>query len=475
MLLCTQDQKRGLMAGIQRQNMPRQPKRYGASGKEIARGGSAALDGGMVTGHYKPYVPPPGSDPTRYADGSPVIPGQHQAPKIDRFNPLGGSKGGFVNGDPSQGSNIRPAMGGDNIQEQNPNEPWRQGGGTTRPNTPYMGGSWGGQGVNLPRNPYMANGHQGSTDGVLAMQQAQNAQRNTGSAQQLADTRNAAINNRYSVGPYGALVAPNSTQINPTTGAPMTPVAGGGGFANYNSSMTASSGGLGSAADYNAKYNEAKQANLDRYAEGKGELSSLRDRSMGYLEGAGQQEQADIRQSGDAAKAASGQKLQGLGLAGTTIGQTTNSGIDRETNDSLSRSNERINQQKLGTDSATTNNLTGFIERRTDAYPDMNVYAQLAMSQSANGGSGGQATGGSYGGMNPQTGQQGGGQRTFINNSQGYGPITGANFTQHQAPTGVNLDYLTGTALNDPEYMKAFGNTPMKKSPKYIFNQQPNF
>lgn len=356
----------------------------------------------------------------------------------------GGAIGGFKGGDPSQGKNL---FGGD----PNPDTsvPWVQGGGTTTSRPVFNMND-----LQMPSNPY-------------AQQQSQQRARMTPSAQSAEISNIAQSNGRYSVGPYGALVSPNAPQINPATGAPTTPASGSGGFANYNSSMTASSG-LGGAADYNAKYQEARNANLERYAEGKGELSSLRDRSMGYLEGAGQQEQADIRQSGDAAKAASGQKLQGLGLAGTTIGQTTNSGIDRETNDSLSRSNERINQQKLGTDAATTNNLTGFIERRTDAYPDMGVYAQLAMSEAANRGGGGESTGGAYGGANPQTGQQGGGQRAFINNSVGYGPITPSQRSGNPAPTGVNTEYMTNEAMLDPEYMKAFGNTKLKRAPRQI-------
>ena len=477
---------------IPRQGMPRQPKRYGSSGKEIANSGL-----------------------------------------------LGGSKGGFTNGDPSQGSNImggnpyqmrpqrptsmgpvptsqpagpRPVMGGDSMQESsmafdkwardngkdrsytgmdisqmadadrklyaeweagggmnsptggggpasNPNEPWRQGGGTTPARV----------------NPYAPQPYNSNMDGGdLAKRQAQQAAFLTPGLHQQQNTGIAAANNRYSIGPNGALVAPGSQQMPPNSQTnPYQVQNPNGSYGSSSSSSASYSSGFG-ADDYKAKYNEAKAANEARYAEGHGELSGVRDRSMAALDNLSGQELADIEQRGKNRQSSIKQNQQSLGLGGTTVGDTLAMGADRETSAEKRRAMDANAQQRIGTDIQTTGDLTGFIERRSDPYPDANPYIQLAMqqaSQGVGGGGGGTTSNGSYGA--PTSGSSGGGgQRAFINNSVGYGPITSSQPSGNPAPTGVNLEYLTGAALNDPEYMKRFQNTPMTSAPKRLIDQQ---
>ncbi len=285
----------------------------------------------------------------------------------------------------------------------------------------------------------------------------------------------AAANNRYSIGPNGALVAPGSQQMPPNsqTNPYQVPNADGSyGTGSSSSSSASYSSGFG-ADDYKAKYNEAKAANEARYAEGHGELSGVRDRSMAALDNLSGQELADIEQRGKNRQSSIRQNQQSLGLGGTTVGDTLAMGADRETSAEKRRAMDANAQQRIGTDIQTTGDLTGFIERRSDPYPDANPYIQLAMQQASQGvGGGGTGTSSSGGYGAPTSGSSAGGQRAFINNSQGYGPITSSQPSGNPAPTGVNLEYLTGAALNDPEYMKRFGQTNMTSAPKMLIQKQ---
>jgi hypothetical protein len=65
-----------------------------------------------------------------------------------------------------------------------------------------------------------------------------------------------------------------------------------------------------------------------------------------------------------------------------------NAGTDRETNDSLGRSNERVRQQTLDTDAKLSGDKLGFLERRTDEYPDFSAYSNLMMGLGRMGGGG---------------------------------------------------------------------------------------
>ncbi len=265
---------------------------------------------------------------------------------------------------------------------------------------------------------------------------------------------------QYGIGPMGALQGPgmNGQQ--------------GGSYSQSNSSLQYGVPS-GAKAEYDKAFAEAKAANEHRYGEGKGELTGVRDRSMSALDNLSGQEMADIEQRGKNRQSTIQQQQQSLGLGGTTVGATLATGVDRETSAEKRRAMDAVAQQRIGTDMKTTGDLTGFIERRTDEYPDLGAYAQLASQQTSQSGSTGSPAP-AYGqqGVNPQTGQTGGGQRAFINNSVGYGPITPPRSPHNAAPTGVNLEYLTGAALNDPEYMKAYGNTPMTRPPQLLTQKQ---
>lgn len=152
----------------------------------------------------------------------------------------------------------------------------------------------------------------------------------------------------------------------------------------------------GLSADYQSKYNEAKGANESRYAQGMQGYTDRYNRGMSTLNGMGDSELADIRQRGEAAKGANSQKMQSLGLGGTTVGSTLNSGVDTQTNADLGRAGERIRQQRLSTDASLSGDTLGFMERRNDPYPDMGAYASMMMGMGRAGGAGAMP-GGAYG------------------------------------------------------------------------------
>lgn len=146
-----------------------------------------------------------------------------------------------------------------------------------------------------------------------------------------------------------------------------------------------------SAADQGIDYSEALKKAQENYSTG-----------MKYLEGAGTQEASDIRQShyNRQQKFASDAISRGVNVPGLMT--STERGIDRDMTADLGRLNERLNTQKLAAHSTLSNNQLStlleklrasqnaygnrtnlktnklnFMERRTDAYPDIANLTQL--------------------------------------------------------------------------------------------------
>lgn len=116
--------------------------------------------------------------------------------------------------------------------------------------------------------------------------------------------------------------------------------------------------------DYQSAYDEAKKANEERY-----------NQILADLEGVGQQQEADIRSSYGNALTGMQQDLISRGLTGTTVMPSVTQSNQNSMTDALNRWREALLMQKLG-----------FMERRTDAYPDMGMMASLAQNYGASGG-----------------------------------------------------------------------------------------
>lgn len=236
-----------------------------------------------------------------------------------------------------------------------------------------------------------------------------------------------------------------------------------------------SGGGAGMSAqglygDYMNQYNAAKQANESRYAQGMQGYGERYARGMQNLEGLGNQELADVRQRGEEAKAANTQRMTSMGLGGTTVGSTLNTGVDTQTNSDLGRAQERIRQQRLSTDANLSGDTLGFLERRNDTYPDMASYASL-MTQMGQRGVGG--AGGGAGGGNMPSGAYG----TYNGNTQGnYGGGEGFG-SVIQGDTGTKQNIYTRAGGADGGGMSVVQRTPLEqqlaKNPFYLDTMNP--
>ena len=88
-----------------------------------------------------------------------------------------------------------------------------------------------------------------------------------------------------------------------------------------------------------------------------GTLQNRYDRNMGYLEGQGEQERRDINESFDNQNVRLKGDLQRRGLTGSTILPSMQQGLERRRSDSLGGLNERVNRQKISTDSALSGDI----------------------------------------------------------------------------------------------------------------------
>lgn len=100
---------------------------------------------------------------------------------------------------------------------------------------------------------------------------------------------------------------------------------------------------------YNVAYQQARQANEQRYQQ----MLGITSQTTG-------QREADIRASYAGQGANIQQQLARRGMAGTTIAPTMQMGVQREQQSALNRLADQMQQTKLG-----------IIERREDRYPDL--------------------------------------------------------------------------------------------------------
>lgn len=128
------------------------------------------------------------------------------------------------------------------------------------------------------------------------------------------------------------------------------------------------------AAEFKSKINEANAANLARYDEGKGELSTLRDRNQGRVENWGKAASEDIDERMREALGDASANLAARGLGNSNILDAFRLRAARDTAREQQRVSEMRDSRASQYDTNDTNNLVGFIERRNDIAPD---YGQL--------------------------------------------------------------------------------------------------
>lgn len=136
---------------------------------------------------------------------------------------------------------------------------------------------------------------------------------------------------------------------------------------------------------YSSAYDAAKTANEARYQDILNQYQASYTRNMANLNQYGAQESADINQRYSELAAQGTQDLTSRGLGNTTVTGTMATGVANQASAEQRRLASDIAQQKYTADTALTNTKLGFMERRADAYPDLNTYLQLA-NYNANGG-----------------------------------------------------------------------------------------
>lgn len=122
----------------------------------------------------------------------------------------------------------------------------------------------------------------------------------------------------------------------------------------------------------------ANEANQERYDEGHSELSSLRDRTMDRVENFGVASKADIEQQYAEAFSNTQASLQARGLGNSTIVDAFRNRNARDKQRELQRLSESVDDRAAKYDQSLSNNLVGFVERRTDEAPDFNASMQIA-------------------------------------------------------------------------------------------------
>ncbi len=128
------------------------------------------------------------------------------------------------------------------------------------------------------------------------------------------------------------------------------------------------------AAEFGSKINEANAANIARYDEGKGELSTLRDRNQSRVQNWGTAAAADVQEQMKEALGNLSASLASRGLANSNILPAFQERNARDTARELQRISEMRDTRASQYDTQDTNNLVGFVERRNDIAPD---YGQL--------------------------------------------------------------------------------------------------
>lgn len=200
----------------------------------------------------------------------------------------------------------------------------------------------------------------------------------------------------------------------------------------------------------------ARAANEERYTQGMGLWDEIIERYQpggGYGEGA----LASYERGKTKAVGAGMQQLVSSGLANTTVAATIGKKYEEEVGTPFKLQLQDVQSQRLSEAQA---GKAGFIERRTDAYPDAGLAAQLGQQvgqaqgiQTGGYGAGGYGTGGPTSAQRSATRfSQGIQERQMRLAEQQFGASRRAGASQQTGPTstynpaGLNMEQLYGPA-----------------------------
>jgi hypothetical protein len=193
----------------------------------------------------------------------------------------------------------------------------------------------------------------------------------------------------------------------------MNPIGIGGGGGGSGSGSGSNGGGGGGMANpqlqqliqqYQNQYQKATNANQQRYDQILQGYNNRVQVGRDMLENLGDQAKSDVRRDYADLGAQTTQSAIGRGLYNTTVQDSMQRGIEREKQGQLARVEDDVRAQRLTHHMQSMGDRLGFMERRTDAYPDiahLSNLAQMVGTAMGNQGGYGQAAQGQGAGVGP--------------------------------------------------------------------------
>lgn len=128
--------------------------------------------------------------------------------------------------------------------------------------------------------------------------------------------------------------------------------------------------------EFQKSYDLAKESNLERYDEIIKGYDQTAQNVRDFYSGYGNQRRQDIRTGYNSLKSAGYQDLISRGLRGSTIAPTMAAGYHRQQVADVNRLNDQVNRARTQALTNLDTQKYGFMERRSDLYPDMSAYIQ---------------------------------------------------------------------------------------------------
>jgi hypothetical protein len=128
-------------------------------------------------------------------------------------------------------------------------------------------------------------------------------------------------------------------------------------------------------------YNDARSANEQRYGQLTSGFTQRHNLVRGQIDSLGANEMEDLRKLYDGYAASATQSAISRGLYNSTVLDSLQGGVQRQRDDAVRRLQNDIDLRRANLDAQLSADTLGVIERRTDAYPDYGLMAQLAQAQ----------------------------------------------------------------------------------------------
>jgi len=141
------------------------------------------------------------------------------------------------------------------------------------------------------------------------------------------------------------------------------------------------------AQQYQSAQDEAKATNEQRYQDILGGYKTRQQDAMLALQNLGGAERAKLEKQFGEEASRQRVSLAGRGLGGTSVASGVGAKMATAQQDAMNQLNERLTRERLGYQTGLSGDTLGFMERREDAYPDLQQMMMLAQMQGKTGAS----------------------------------------------------------------------------------------